>query len=160
MSRFFKREYATPLSAITFVVIALSGVMMYFHVLDSYVKEMHETVGLLFVGAVMVHVIVHWRGMKNYFSQRIYHVIAGLMMVVAIGFITTSESEKNPKGEIFEAVFNAPIEHSFPLFGNSVATGSEKLSKAGIHMDHATSIAAIAKANHKPPFEIIEILNH
>lgn len=160
MSQLFKREYATSLTAVTFLVIALSGVMMYFHLLDSYVKEMHEIVGLLFVGAVALHLVANWGAMKNYFSKSAFQAMAAVMAVVAIGFIATAEGGKSPKGQIIDAVLKAPIEQSFPLLGNDVAVSTEKLAKAGIQINQSKTIEEIAQANHKPPFEIVGILKN
>lgn len=160
MSQLFKREYATSLTAVTFLLIAVSGVMMYFHLLDNYVKEMHEIVGLIFVGAVVLHLVANWGAMKNYFPKGVFRAMAAAMVVVAIGFVATAESGKNAKGQIIEAVFKAPIEQSFPLLGNDVAAGTEKLAKAGIQINQAKTIEEIAQANHKPPFAIVGVLKN
>lgn len=160
MSQFIKREYATSLTAVTFLLIAVSGVMMYFHLFDNYVKEMHELVGLLFVGAVVLHLIANWGAMKNYFSKGVFRVMTAAIVVVAIGFVATAERGENPKGQIIEAVLKSPIEQSFPLLGNDVAVGIEKLAKAGIQINQFKTIEEIAKANHISPFEIVGILKN
>lgn len=158
MLRLFKREYATSLTAVTFLVIAISGIMMYFHLLDNYVKEMHEIIGLLFVGAVILHLGANWAAMKNYFQKNVFHGMAAVMLIVAIGFIATTESGKSPKGQVIDAVLKAPIEQSFPILGKDLSLSSEKLAKAGIQVSQGKTIDEIAKANHKSPFEIVDIL--
>lgn len=158
MAQLIKREYATSLTAVTFLVISISGVMMYFHLLDKYVKEMHEIIGLLFVGAVALHLTANSAAMKNYFPKSVFRVMAAVMLIVAIGFVATTESGKTPKGQVIDAVLKAPIEQSFPIFGNNFSTGTNKLAKAGIQISQAKTIEEIAKANQKSPFEIVSVL--
>lgn len=158
MTRLFKREYATSLTAVTFLVIAISGVMMYFHLLDNYVKEMHEIIGLVFVGGVALHLSANWAAMKNYFPKSVFRIMAAVMLIVAIGFIATAKSGKSPKGQIIDAVLKAPIEQSFPILGNDLSISTQKLAQAGIQVSQAKTIDEIAKANHKSPFEIVDVL--
>jgi len=58
MSKFLKRDIATSLTTFLFIVIGTTGVLMYFHILDSYTKEMHEIMGLAFVAIVFLHVFL------------------------------------------------------------------------------------------------------
>lgn len=158
MSQFIKREYATSLTAVTFLVIAISGIMMYFHLLDKYVKEMHEIIGLVFVGGVALHLTANWTAMKNYFPKSVFRIMSAVMVIVAIGFVATTKSGKSPKAQIIDAVLKAPIEQSFPILGNDLSISTEKLAKAGIQVSQGATIDEIAKANQKSPFEIVDVL--
>ena len=44
-----KREIVTPYLALVFFVVALSGILMFFHLFDGYTNVVHELLGLTFV---------------------------------------------------------------------------------------------------------------
>ena len=56
MTKNKKRDIATSITTLVFLVIGTTGVLMYFHIFDKYTKEMHEIFGLVFVAAVFLHV--------------------------------------------------------------------------------------------------------
>lgn len=158
MAQWIKRDYATSLTAMGFLIVGISGVMMYFHWLDSFVKEMHEILGLVFVGAVVLHLVANWGAMKNYFSKPLFRLIGAVAIAVVIGFVATADGGLSPKGKVIEAVLKAPVEQSFLLLGGDLERSRQKLTAKGIKIEGSTSIDEIAKANHKSPFEIVEIL--
>jgi len=70
-----KRDIATSATALLFTVIGTTGVLMYFHILDNYTKQMHEILGLAFVVAILLHIMVNFKNMKKYFSKKIFFVL-------------------------------------------------------------------------------------
>ena len=60
------KSLATPLTSIIFLVVAISGVLMYFHLLDKYTKDVHEIFGLVFVVVSLIHIFFNWKSMKNH----------------------------------------------------------------------------------------------
>lgn len=63
-----KRVLATCFTALMFIIVGITGIMIFFHVLDGYVRSMHEIVGIVFCVAVMFHVIFNFNSMKKYFT--------------------------------------------------------------------------------------------
>ncbi|MGB5793434.1 DUF4405 domain-containing protein [Poseidonibacter sp.] len=153
-----KRELATSLTTFLFLVIAITGVLMYFHILDNYTKQMHEILGLAFVVIIIFHVYYNWKSMKKYFSNKVFFLSAGLIASIALGFILTSSSKPSPKGLIIKATLSNPIEKSSILFVDSYEKAEEKLLKMGIKIEKGKSIREIADKNNISPFEIIEKL--
>ncbi|MGD9653662.1 MAG: DUF4405 domain-containing protein [Sulfuricurvum sp.] len=158
MIRYTKRDVATSFTAVAFTIIAVTGVMMYFHLLDAYTKKLHENLGLFFVAAALLHMYANWGGMKNYFRKSLFHIAIALGTVVSLGFILTAETGKNPKNYVINSVLNAPIESSFVLFDKDTQKLRAKLDKAGIVIGNSASINDMAKANHTSPFKIITII--
>ncbi len=154
-----KREFATSLTALMFLVIGITGVMMYFHILDKYTKQMHEILGLVFVAAVLAHVFVHFRSMKQYFSKKIFLSISAITLIVASAFILNAPEGKSSKAVLVEGVFNSNIEKSFVLFADNADLAKARLEEAGIKTEGLNTIDQIAKENKTSPFRIISIVS-
>jgi len=154
-----KRELATSFTTFLFLVIGITGVMMYFHILDKYTKQMHEILGLAFVAIVFFHVIFNWKSMKNYFSSKVFFISGTIVSIIALGFILNTSDEPNPKRVVFNSVFNKPIEKTSVLFNDNYEIAKDKLQKAGIKVEDGKSIRELAKSNQVSPFKIITILS-
>ena len=110
------RDIATSFTTTTFLVIGISGVMMFFHFFDSSVKELHEILGLAFVVAAVLHVIMNWKSMKNYFSKKIFISAVIIVAVISGIFISVNSSKaENPKKLLMQKVLDASIIDSFKL---------------------------------------------
>jgi Na+/melibiose symporter-like transporter len=159
MTKNQKRDIATSLTTLVFLVVGTTGVMMYFHLFDKYTKDMHEILGLVFVGAVLLHVLFNFNSMKQYFKKKIFFLISAITLMTAVLFIVNAPEDKNPKRLILTTVINTTIDKSFPLFAGDMDLATIKLTEAGIKIDGAKSIREISMINNKSPFEIIRILN-
>ena len=61
------REWATPLTIGLFILMAVTGILMFFH-LDSRLNKLaHEWLGWLFVVGVVAHAAANWTGVKYHF---------------------------------------------------------------------------------------------
>lgn len=158
MKKSFKREIATSFTTFLFLVIGITGVMMFFHILDNYTKDIHEILGLVFVLIVIFHVIYNWNSMKNYFSKKVFSISASIVAVVSLIFILNAPTGENPKKIVFNSLMNAPIEKSFALFDEDFENLKSKLLKEGIEIKEEKSLKELAKANNTSPFKIISIV--
>jgi len=158
MTRNQKRDIATSLTTLIFLVIGTTGVMMYFHILDKYTKDMHEIFGLVFVGAVFLHVLFNFNSMIQYFKKKTFFLISIITLLTVIGFIVNAPEEKNHKRLILTTVINTTIDKSFPLFVKDMDLATIKLKEAGIKIDGAKTIREISMINNTSPFKIINIL--
>ncbi len=64
------RTWLSPLVAVLFSMIALTGILMWLEVRVPGVKSLHEVGGLIFVGAGVFHVVSNWRALTGYFRTR------------------------------------------------------------------------------------------
>lgn len=151
------KNFATSLTALSFLVIAISGVMLFFHLSESYVKELHEILGLAFVVAVLLHVYVNWTLMKRYFTNKIFLSLSVLMIAISAIFVTQNADKGgvNPKMYIIKSVINKPMIDVFTLFDIKKDVGLEILKTKGYKIDTSKSIMKNAKANKVSPFEIV-----
>jgi len=153
------RDIATSFTTITFLVIAVSGVMMFFHFNDMLVKDLHEILGLVFVFVAFLHVIMNWKSMKKYFSKKIF--LSASILIIAISslfIIQSSDKGDNPKMVTIQKVLNAPISDSFKLLNGNYENAIKKLELRNIHIVDNKTIESLAKANQTSPFRIISII--
>jgi glucan phosphoethanolaminetransferase (alkaline phosphatase superfamily) len=158
MRHYTHRELATSLTALTFVIIGVTGVLMYFHLFESRIKTLHEILGLVFVGAVSLHVFFNWKSMRRYFGKQVF--ISTVIVAAAVSAVFVSAAGAggaNPKTEIIRAVLAAPLDEAVQLLGGSGDTLA-RLESKGIRVGEATSIRAVADANGISPFKVVQIV--
>lgn len=108
------RTWATPLTIGAFVVMGVTGTLMFFHLDTGLNKPLHEWAGLVMVGAVAAHLLLNWRPFVTYFKRP----FAALMMaagavVLALSFALPAEGEANgaggPLGPALAGLGRAPL---------------------------------------------------
>ena len=159
MTKNQKRDIATTVTTLVFLVVGTTGVMMYFHLFKQYTKDMHEILGLFFIGAVVFHVIFNFKSMKQYFKKKVFLIVSIITFITVGLFIVNSPEEKNPKKFILNTVINTTIDKSFPLFVSDMDLAMIKLKEAGIKIEGANTIKKISMINNISPYKIIKILN-
>ena len=158
MNKFFKRDLATSLTTFLFIVIGTTGVMMYFHLFSNYVKQMHEIIGLAFTAIVFFHVFFNWKGMKSYFSKKVFLFSGVVVLLISLGFLMNVEEGGNSKRTIIVSVLSAPLETSLTLFNTNIDKAKLKLEEAGLKMGDANTFQEIARENKTNPFNIVNII--
>jgi hypothetical protein len=153
------KNFATSMTALLFLVIGGSGLMMFFHLFDSRVKELHEILGLAFVAVILLHVFYNWGSMKSYFTRKIFLVSALVVFVTASAFVAGAGGGESPKGMIIKSVLSAPVEEVSRLFSVDPADARQRLADRGITIFRNQSVDEIAKANQVSPFEVITIIS-
>ena len=86
-----KRSWLSPFTAIAFVAVAITGLLMLFHVRVPGMTLLHELGGLLFVIVSVLHLRLNWRPLVACCRQRKGRValcVGGATMVlfVFLGF--------------------------------------------------------------------------
>lgn len=105
------KNYATSLTSLTFIVIGLSGIMLFLGIGKNYVKDLHEVLGLAFVVVALLHVVANWTLMKKYFSKKVFLLSSILVLAVSVAFISQSRGDNgvNPKRYVLSAVLDKPF---------------------------------------------------
>lgn len=160
MTKNQQRDVATSLTILVFIIVGTTGTLMFFHLFDAYTKQMHEYLGLVFVVAALLHVLVHIKSTKQYFTKKVFLGFFVILLGVVIAFTSSvKEGGVHPKKLAFDKLFGSSIEKSFVLFTPSVDEAKFKLESAGLKLDDAATISQIAKLNKTSPFEIISIIS-
>lgn len=152
------RTLATSMTALLFLVIGGSGLLLFFHLFEASVKELHEVLGLFFVAAVLLHLFFNWGGMRRYFPKKLF--IATLLAVTTASsfFVFSAEEGENPKVVIIESVLAAPLDEVSRLLGVEPQEARERLAKAQVDVTDGTSLKVLADTNKRSPFELIGVI--
>lgn len=152
------KTLATSLTTFAFIVMGTTGVLMYFHILDNYTKELHEILGLAFVAIIFAHVFFNWKAMKKYFTKKIFYISAGIISAVSLGFILTAPTGPNVKRILINSVLENPIEKTSVLFVDNYDIAKKKFEDAGIHVEIGKSLKELAMINQTSPFKLLDII--
>jgi hypothetical protein len=159
MKNKYLRESATSWTALAFFIVALSGVMMFFHFYDHYVEHLHEWLGLFFIAAVFLHVFYNFKSMKSYFTKKLFLASAVVLLGVSLIFIAgETEKKESPKKAMLQALLKAPIESSSKILGVSMEQSSARLIERGLIFQESQSAEEIAKANGISPYQVISTI--
>lgn len=156
------KSLATSFTATVFAIVGTTGVLMYFHILDKYTKNLHEILGLFFVGVVFFHVFFNWKAMKNYFTKKLFYAALILTIIVSSSFIYEASNKvgENPKGIILKSVLNADLKDALKVLNVDYEKAKIKLSSKEIEVFDNESISEIGKNNGISPYEIVNIVSN
>ncbi|MBP6338362.1 MAG: DUF4405 domain-containing protein [Vitreoscilla sp.] len=133
------RDWATPLTIGAFGLMAITGILMFFHLDSGLNKTAHEWLGWLMVAGVAAHASANWLGFKRYFlsSPQGRSILAASVLVTAGSFVSLSaggEGGGSPPQLAIRAVTQAPLARVAPLTGRTVEQLIAELSAAGIQV--------------------------
>lgn len=136
------REWATPLTIGAFALMAITGVLMFFHLDGELNKLAHEWLGWVMIIGVALHVAVNWVAFKRYFlaSTKGRAVMAVSALVIAASFAPLPGGEEGgapPPVMAMQAVLKAPLTQVAPLTGKPAEVLLADLKQAGIALDNA-----------------------
>ncbi|NUN59825.1 MAG: DUF4405 domain-containing protein [Burkholderiaceae bacterium] len=133
------REWATPLTIGIFTLMAVTGILMFFHLDKGLNKTAHEWLGWLLVAGVAAHVIANWVGFKRHFSTgttgRLIVVTCLIALAGSFFSLPGSGNEGIPPHILaLKAVTKAPMTQVAALAGKPVEQVILDLAKAGINV--------------------------
>lgn len=92
-----KREWTTPITAGAFLLLAVTGVFMFFHAAPGLAKEMHEWLSWVFLAAVVFHLAVNFAAFKTYILQRKGQMLFGaFVLILLVSFAPFGDNEHEP----------------------------------------------------------------
>ncbi len=77
------KTWLSPCVAISFIIVVLTGLLMFFHLENGYLKNLHEWIGLLFGVAGIVHLLMNWPLFVSYLKKR-----GALLSVMSVVFLS------------------------------------------------------------------------
>jgi hypothetical protein len=127
-NRLLNRTWISPLTAVTFLVVGITGILMAFHVKNGSVKALHEWIGYAFSLVGVIHLVVNWRTFTLQFRQRpaLVAVLAGIILSLSVLFAGGNGSGKPGRAN--------PFIQAFDLNGNGVID-SDEVSVAAISLN-------------------------
>lgn len=129
------REWATPLTAGVFVIMAVTGLLMFFHLDMGLNKAAHEWLGWAMVAAVAAHGVANWPALKRYLtsSRRARQLLAVSALVLAGSFaFGGGEPDASPPVMTLQAIAAAPLKDVAPIARKPLAQLQAELTAAGL----------------------------
>jgi len=128
------RPWITPLVIGTFVLMAVTGSLMFFHLDSGLNKTAHEWLGWAMVAAVLLHLFMNVNAFKRYFSQTTGRWVLGASaLVLAASFAPLGGAGgKPPFVAPMQALAKAPLSTVAQVAGISTTELRAKLNQAGV----------------------------
>jgi hypothetical protein len=152
------RDYVTPFISLVFLIVGLSGVLMFFHLFDGYTEVAHELLGIFFIVCAIFHIILNWKGLRLHFKKRVFIPAALGVLTVSILFIVLERMSLPVDIVIIDKIIKAPISDAFKALDINYVEASKKLEMKGISIDGATTIEDIWIKNGSSPEEVIDLI--
>ena len=152
------RSFITPLITIIFLVVALSGLLMFFHIFDGYTEVVHEILGLFFVVFSVLHVILNWKALKIHFKKRVF--ILSTTVVAVISILLVIQQHNSPKFDtiLIERITNAPIEDVLKVLQVDSIVVVKRLEENGISFIEGASMEEIWINNKVSPKKLFDLI--
>lgn len=128
-----QRDWITPLTMGAFALLAVTGVLMFFH-LDSGLNETaHQWLSWVLIGGVALHAAVNWAGVKRHLASGRGRAALGLFAVLlAASFMPLGGKGEPPFVPPLRALADAPL----PVLAQVARTTPEelraRLQRAGV----------------------------
>lgn len=154
---------STPAVAAVFVVSAVTGVLLFFHLGERLIKELHEWIGVAFVAAALLHALRNRKALAAHARRPALWIAAGLALATAAAFIVPAMAPREGGGDgsrrLLQAMMAAPLEQVAPILATTPADLSARLTAAGFTVaGPTTSLREVAKASGRPPQELTAVL--
>lgn len=153
------RPWATPLTIGAFVLMAVTGLLMFFHVQIGLVKLAHEWLSLVMVSAVGLHIVINWRAFKRYFSQKAAIAIISLFALLTVTAMAIPQAGGLSGGADRQAVnllLDLPLNTLATITHGNTDTLQAKLTQQGFTVtDPNASLRQIAAASQRNPMEAL-----
>lgn len=157
------RTIGTGATIASFVIIALSGVGMFFGVKFGWIKSIHEYIGLVMVVAALLHIFVNIKATLGYFKGAKGAVISACIVILlgVWGYSTTLPRDGGvmwKKGKAYEKLVNMDVNKALVAFDSDMDAFNEFLKTKGLSLAEKISIKDFAKANKLKENEILDVI--
>lgn len=155
------RSWATPLIIGSYLITGISGVMLFFHLGESLIKEAHEWIGMLFAIGATLHITSHWTPFKRYFTRPLAVSVIAVSLVAGTTFIVGAAGEEggSPVRAVMHTIEQAPLATVAQLQQRDERELVTLLEGAGYEVtDVGESVQTIAAVNNRSAREIIPLL--
>lgn len=127
------RPWITPLVIGSFALIAVTGILMFFHLDSGLNKTAHEWLSWVMVIGVVLHVMLNWLPFKRYLQQPRARWVIGLsLLVLALSFVRLGgQSGEPPFVAPIKALAASPVPVLAQVAGISSADMQGRLVQAG-----------------------------
>jgi len=134
------RGRATPLIIGSFLIMGVSGIVMFVHVETTMAKVIHEWAGWVMVAGAVAHLVLNWRAFTSYFKRPLATgIMAASAVLLALSFLPGGPAQST--GDItrtaIAALSGGQIGTLAEFAGSDTETALAELGAAGfeVHSD-------------------------
>ncbi len=152
------RGWATPTIIGSFLIMAVSGILMIFHVETILMKVIHEWAGWIMVAGAVAHVVLNWRAFTSYFKRPLATGIIGISAVLLALTVLPIGSDQNPSDitrVAMGALSGGQIATLAELAGSDTDTVLAQLGANGFDANPEDTPQSLAGGNRMAQLEII-----
>jgi|SRR5690606_16091500 len=152
------RNYVTPFISLIFLVVGVSGMLMFFHLLDGYTEVVHEIFGLFFFICAIFHILLNWKPLKIHFKKGVFLPASLALAILSIVFIV--EQQYSPKVDtiILERLAKAPIADAFRALQVDSLAAVKRLEAKGISIDAGDTLEDLWTNNETNIMEVFDLI--
>ncbi len=128
------RAWITPLVIGAFLISAVTGVLMFFHLDTGLNKVVHEWLSWAMVIGVGLHVLLNLPAFKRYFTQTTGKLVMGVLTaVLLVSFVPLGGARQDPGfAPPLRALAKAPLPVLAQVAGTTTEDVKARLQAAGI----------------------------
>lgn len=154
------RQWATPMTIGAFLLSAVTGILMFFHLDTGLNKAAHEWLSWAMVIGVGLHLMVNVRAFKTHLKKpRAQAVIGAFALVLAVSFLPLGGAGGgSPVAAVMGGLGRAPVEQVIALTGEEAGAGLARLKAAGIEAEPGQSIGALAGGDRGRQADILKVI--
>ena len=105
-----RRDWVTPVTIGAFLLSAVTGALIFFHLDTGANKFMHEWLGWVLLGAAALHALANFPGLKFHLSSRRGQALVGVFVVaLLISFAPLGDKDEPPFAAPMRALANASL---------------------------------------------------
>lgn len=153
------RKWATPLTVASFLIMGVTGTLMFFHLETTLGKVVHEWASWAMLVGVGAHLVLNWRPFASYLKRPL---AAGIMAVgaglVALTFLPIGPEGGNPTMAVMRAMGQADVETVIALSGQELDAGLAALKAAGFEATGDQPLQVLTGGDRGAQFEVINAL--
>ena len=152
------RNYITPFISLTFLVIGITGILMFFHLFDGYTEVVHEILGLFFIVCAIFHIILNWTALKIHFKKSVF--LPALLAILTISALQNMAERIYQKVDlkIMSRNVKAPVEDAFKALQVDSDMAIKRLEAKGIVIEGVGNMEDIWIKNNVSPETVIDLI--
>lgn len=149
----FLRKWATPLTMGAFLLLSVTGVLMFFHLDMGLNKLAHEWLGWALVAGVVAHIMVNFASFKKHLNSPVGRGMVGLFALLLVVSALIPEGKDRPQlpmRVVMDHLTTAPLTAVAAIAKISPETLMERLKNEGISVDSPQkTLADLSGGNEK-----------
>ncbi len=128
------RQWVTPLTAGAFLLSAVTGALMFFHLDTGLNKAAHEWLSWALLAGGLLHLVANFGAFRNHIAKRRGQLLVGsfALLLVLSFFITSDEHHERPFAPPVRALAEAPLSLLAEVAKTTPEQLRQRLTQAGL----------------------------